>query len=245
MAFVTEDRVQETSTTTGTGDFTLAGAVAGFRAFSAVCSVSDTVPYTIEAVDGSGIPTGEFETGVGTYSASNTLTRTTVFESSNAGAAVNFSAGTKRVFIAMPGRFVQPYLIGSVATTSGTSAAFTSIPQYYNTLHAVFKGVSHDDGSARAFRFETSDDNGSSWSAARSSGSHSASVTIYGGLWLPRYTGTAGVGLFQPDAISGPPSTGNTGVHVPWRATAGINGLRFSFAAGNLDAGSIDLWGIG
>lgn len=101
MPRISEDRVLETSTTTGTGDFTLAGAVTGFRAFSAVMtSPSDTCYYGIEAVDGSGVPTGEWETGLGTYSAANTLTRTTVLESSNGGAAVNFSAGTKRVFIA-------------------------------------------------------------------------------------------------------------------------------------------------
>lgn len=97
MAHIWEDRVLETSTTTGTGNFTLAGAITGYRAFSAVCSTSDTVYYSIVAVDANGIPTGEWETGLGTYSAANTLTRTTVLESSNAGAAVNFSAGTKRV----------------------------------------------------------------------------------------------------------------------------------------------------
>lgn len=100
MPRIAEDRVLETTTTTGTGALTLAGAVTGFRAFSAVMtSPSDTCYYGIEAVDGSGVPTGEWETGLGTYSAANTLTRTTVLESSNSGAAVSFSAGTKRVFI--------------------------------------------------------------------------------------------------------------------------------------------------
>lgn len=100
MARISEDRIFETSTTTGTGALTLAGAVTGFRAFSAVMtSPSDTCYYGIEGVDGSGVPTGEWETGLGTYSAANTLTRTTVLESSNAGAAVNFSAGTKNVFM--------------------------------------------------------------------------------------------------------------------------------------------------
>lgn len=97
MSHIIADRVLETSTTTGTGAFTLSGAVAGFRAFSAVCATSDTVPYYIEAVDGSGVPTGEWETGVGTYSGTNTLTRTTVLASSNAGSAVAFGSGAKRV----------------------------------------------------------------------------------------------------------------------------------------------------
>lgn len=96
------DRVKETSTTTGTGDFTLAGAVTGFFAFSARYSVGDEqVPYCIEAVDGSGTPTGEREVGLGTYSASNTLRRDKVYASSNSDALVNFSAGTKNVFVTL------------------------------------------------------------------------------------------------------------------------------------------------
>lgn len=101
MALVFGDRVLETSTTTGTGAFTLAGAVTGYQRFSAVCSTSDTIHYGIFAVDGNGNPSGDWETGLGTYSGTNTLTRTTVQESSNAGSAVNFSAGTKWV-IASP-----------------------------------------------------------------------------------------------------------------------------------------------
>lgn len=99
MAHVIKDRVLETSTTTGTGAFTLAGAVTGYLAFSDRHSVGDTCFYTIEAVDGVGAPSGEWEVGFGTYSAANTLTRTTVLASSNSDAAVNFSAGTKRVFL--------------------------------------------------------------------------------------------------------------------------------------------------
>jgi len=102
MTFVVADRVKETSTSTGTGAFTLAGAMTGFSAFSARCSVGDTLYYAIQAVDGSGSPTGEWECGLGTYSGANTLTRTTVTSSSNADAAVTFSAGSKHVYITMP-----------------------------------------------------------------------------------------------------------------------------------------------
>lgn len=101
MGLIREDRVCETSTTTGTVPFVLAAAVTGFRRFSAVMAVNDTCYYAVEAVDTQGSPTGEWETGQGTYSAADTLTRTTVHESSNAGAAVNFAAGTKRVMLAM------------------------------------------------------------------------------------------------------------------------------------------------
>jgi hypothetical protein len=57
------------------------------------------VDYFIEAVDSLGQPTGDYEVGKGTYSGANTLTRTTVEQSSNAGAAVNFAAGSKNVGI--------------------------------------------------------------------------------------------------------------------------------------------------
>ena len=109
MAHVWKDRCLETSTSTGTGNFTLAGAVTGFRTFASVCSTNDTVYYFIEAVDSNGIPTGDWETGLGTYSASNTLTRTTVLDSSNSGSAVSFSSGTKRVGLCSPARTARGY----------------------------------------------------------------------------------------------------------------------------------------
>lgn len=101
MAHITEDRVLETSTTTGTGALTLAGAVTGFRAFGSVMtSPSDTCWYSLWAVDASGNATGGYEEGLGTYSAANTLTRTTILRSSNANAVVTLAAGTKYVAIA-------------------------------------------------------------------------------------------------------------------------------------------------
>jgi hypothetical protein len=100
MAHILEDRVLETSTSTGTGTIALAGAVTGYRTFGSVmASPTDCCWYYIEAVDGSGNATGEFECGLGTYSATNTLTRTTVFRSSNSNNIVTLSAGTKRVGI--------------------------------------------------------------------------------------------------------------------------------------------------
>ena len=102
MAFIIADRVKETTTTTGTGALTLAGTLTGFTTFAARCAVGDTLYYAIQAVDGTGAPTGEWECGLGTYSGTSTLTRTTVTSSSNSDAAVSFAAGTKQVFITMP-----------------------------------------------------------------------------------------------------------------------------------------------
>ena len=97
MAFITADRVLDSSTSTGTGAFVVSGTpAAGYQTFSAVMSVGDTCYYSIQ-----GQTTSEWEVGLGTYSSANTLTRTTIYSSSNAGAAVTFSAGTKNVFITM------------------------------------------------------------------------------------------------------------------------------------------------
>ena len=97
MALVLKDRVKETSTTTGTGTFTLAGASTGYQSFSVVGN-GNTTYYAIALQGGS-----EWEVGIGTYTSSGTtLARTTVLASSNSGSAVNFSAGTKDVFVTMP-----------------------------------------------------------------------------------------------------------------------------------------------
>ena len=89
------DRVKETTTTTGTSDITLAGAATRFVTFGSVFTVGDQqIPYVIEGQSGS-----EWEVGLGTYSATNTLRCDKSYASSNAGSAVNFSAGTKDVYV--------------------------------------------------------------------------------------------------------------------------------------------------
>jgi len=92
------DRVLETSTTTGTGAITLAGAVLGYRSFSAGLALNVLTDYVIEGVDASNVPTGEWETGVGYLSGATTLVRQ-IPKAGSAAVPVSFSAGTKRVFI--------------------------------------------------------------------------------------------------------------------------------------------------
>jgi hypothetical protein len=97
MALVVKDRVRETTTTTGTGTITLGGAATGFQSFS-VIGDSNTTFYTIQLSN-----TNEWEVGIGTYTLSGTtLSRDTILESSNGGTAVNFSAGSKDVFVTYP-----------------------------------------------------------------------------------------------------------------------------------------------
>jgi len=116
MAFVLADRVQETTTTTGTGTVTLAGAVTGFQSFAAVGDGNSTY-YTIAAQSGS-----DWEVGIGTYTSSGTtLSRSTVLSSSNSGNLVNFGAGTKSVFVTLPAEAAlanSPNLDGGVPSTN-------------------------------------------------------------------------------------------------------------------------------
>ena len=99
MALVVKDRVKETTTTTSTGAISLGGAVSKFVTFSSVLSNGDTTYYSIEHLG----TANEFEVGIGTYTSSgNTLTRTTVLASSNSNNAVDFSSGTKEIFITYP-----------------------------------------------------------------------------------------------------------------------------------------------
>jgi hypothetical protein len=97
MALIIADRVKETATTTGTGTFTLGGAVTGFRTFNAGIGTGNTTYYCI-FLDG----TNEFEVGLGTYTAPDQLSRDTVLASSNSGSKVNFSQGIKSVFCTQP-----------------------------------------------------------------------------------------------------------------------------------------------
>lgn len=92
------DRVLETSTTTGTGNITLAGAVTGFRTFNTGLGLNIATDYVIEGIDASNVPTGEWEIGVGKLTNATTLVRSSPKAGSSA-TPVSFSAGTKRVFI--------------------------------------------------------------------------------------------------------------------------------------------------
>ncbi|MEE3255009.1 MAG: hypothetical protein VX199_04850 [Chloroflexota bacterium] len=118
MAFVINDRVKETSTTTGLGTFTLDGAVTGFETFSSAIGNTSLTYYTIHTQNAA-----QFEVGIGTVGA-GTLARTSVISSSNSDAAVDFSAGTKDVFCTMPASKVA-YIdnSGNTINAAGTGLA--------------------------------------------------------------------------------------------------------------------------
>lgn len=118
MAFVLKDRVKETTSTTGTGTITLAGAAAGgFQTFAVIGNGNSTY-YTIS--DGT-----DWEVGIGTYTSSGTtLSRDVILESSNSGSAVNWGAGDKDVFVTYPAER-SVYADGS-GVTSDTGSVYVN-----------------------------------------------------------------------------------------------------------------------
>ena len=155
MALVVKDRVKVSSTTTGTGTFTLGSAALGFQNFS-VIGDGNTTYYTI-----TGVGSAEFEVGVGTFTASGTtLSRDTILESSNAGSAVNFSAGAKEVFVTYPAeRAVYTDAAGTAITPAtasvlGVSSGGTGITSL-GTGVATFLGTPSSANLAAAVTDET------------------------------------------------------------------------------------------
>jgi hypothetical protein len=143
MPLAVYDRVKETTTTTGAGTLTLAGAATGFISFSAVGNGNQTY-YTIASNGGS-----EWEVGIGTYtSAGTTLSRDVILASSNAGSVVTLSAGTKDVFVTFPASRLQPRVVAVADATSITPNINTSdIVSQTNTQAAGTLTINAPTGS--------------------------------------------------------------------------------------------------
>lgn len=156
MAFAIADRVQEVSSTTGTGTFLLTGAVTGYQSF-AVIGNTNTTYYTIADQSGT-----NWEVGIGTYYSSNvSLARTTILSSSNANAVVNFGAGTKSVFVTYPAEraiyadssnitTITNLVSGNVSITGGTenNVTYTNVTVNSGTVNNItFSNVAITGGS--------------------------------------------------------------------------------------------------
>ena len=143
MAFVLNDRVKETTTTTGTGTINLGGAATGFETFVAGIGNSNVTYYCI-----AGQGTAEFEVGIGTVTdaSPDTLSRTTILSSSNSDSAVDFSAGTKDVFCTLPAGKTIRELDTALNVPTGTTAQRASSPVAgdlrFNTTSSKFEGYS-------------------------------------------------------------------------------------------------------
>ena len=143
MALVLNDRVKETTTTTGTGTINLGGAATGFETFVAGIGNSNTTYYCI-----AGQGTAEFEVGIGTVTdaSPDTLSRTTILSSSNSDSAVNFSAGTKDVFCTLPASKTIREVDTALNVPTGTTAQRAGSPAAgdlrFNTTTSKFEGYS-------------------------------------------------------------------------------------------------------
>ena len=140
MAFITNDRVKETTATTGTGTVTLAGAVTHFEAFSAIGNTNTTY-YCIVHENTS---YDEWEVGYGVYTLSGTTLTRTAVTSSNGDALVSFTAGTKSVFCTLPAekgviKDTSGNLVYGDGTATGfmTSLASDTTPQLGGDLDVV------------------------------------------------------------------------------------------------------------
>ena len=136
--------MKETSTTIGTGTLNLDGAVSKFVGFVAAIGTGNPCYYAIVHQSAA-----EWEVGIGTVTdaAPDTLSRTTVLASSNAGALVNFSAGTKDVFVTLPAAYVGYRNIPQLSK----SAAYTTVlaDSGYHILHPTA------DNIARTFTIDS------------------------------------------------------------------------------------------
>lgn len=123
MSLQINDRVKETSLTTGTVAFVLEGALTGYKTVASSISLSNTFPYVIESS-----LSGEWEIGVGIYSSgNNSIIRSQILNSSNNSDIVNFSSGIKNVFISIPATYAALTVRGLSQFANTTSANLASI----------------------------------------------------------------------------------------------------------------------
>lgn len=131
MVHVIADRVRDTSATTGTGNFTVANSPpTGYETLDTVLATSDLFDYLIQHQTAN-----EWETGIGTYNGSHVFVRTTVRQSSNADAAVNFSAGTKDVVLVLSADRIKNPRVPDGSAISDDSA--NEILRFQKTASAV------------------------------------------------------------------------------------------------------------
>lgn len=140
MSRIVKDRVKETASTSGLAAFTLAGAVANFVSFASRMAVGDTTYYCADSGT-------QWEVGIGTYSAANTLTRSAVLDSSDAGAPVNFTAAPT-VFMTIPAAIVQS---GGLAASVAFSARSTAGQGIANNVPAKVTLNAKDYDTAGVF----------------------------------------------------------------------------------------------
>ena len=199
MTLVVSDRVQETCAAPGTGVVTLLGAATGYKSFSAGIGANNTTFYAIADQGGS-----NWEVGLGTIGATGlTLTRTTVFSSSNAGSLVNFSVGIQNIWCDYPAKYAVLTGLGNSEFVSGTAMLFvqstapigwTKVTTYNDYALRIVSGTAGSGGSV-AFSAAFSNGNvGSTTLSTSQIPNHYHSVLSSG------FAGTLGIQVTQGGA---------------------------------------------
>lgn len=185
MPLVLKDRVQETATANTTVSFTMAGAVTGFQSFSTIGNTNTTFYSATDA-------SGNWETGVGTYSTTGpTLTRTTILSSSNSGSAVTFS-GTVNVFVTYPAtRSVNLNESGNILLDF-TNATLTSRNSFQTSTENSATGI---------YALPSGTSTAASWQATNNSNPTNASkvlIATNGSTDVQLVSGINGTGTYLP-----------------------------------------------
>lgn len=234
MSFNYFDRVKESSTTTGTGNISLGGAISGFITFSSVFSNGSNMYYCIADQSAS-----NWEVGVGTYNTSgNTLSRTTVLASSNSGSKVNFTSMSLFVFCtaAALGQGVAPAAITGLLPTSisgtNTTAAIT-----------VASGIATDSNNIANMRGV-----GYSWAASNGNhinGTDAVSSTLANSTTYHMFlcSGSSGTGTFTSASLTPTFPTGyvNFSRRI-FSFNTDVSGNPISYIAVEVEGGSYIAW---
>jgi hypothetical protein len=253
--------VHETSTTTGTGDFTLT-AVSGKQRFSDSNAFGSGATTNVFDYFISHRTAAEWERGTGHMSDTNTLVRDTVIESSNAHAAVNFSAGTKDVTSDIPAanQYGWQTILAPTSLPAAQSFSITDIPQNFSELWLSIRDASVNAATSHQLDVQVDSDNGASYDTTAGNyiyydftvGGLGTLASLVGGLALASATVTRSVEVLIRGYTSERPvftgfqrsATNLTFTHGFYTSTTPINAIRgLNSAAVNFDAGTYSLRG--
>ena len=248
MALVIADRVRESSTTSGTGTFSLSGAIVGYQTFSAAIGNGNTTYYTI-----SNPGTTEWEVGIGTVSAGQ-LARSTILDSSNGGALVNFSAGTKDVFVTYPAdKAVYLDSSGNVSplgtVNSGTWQGTTITVPYGGTGATSFTNgaLIRGNGTSALSPASAADIVAAIGSTAVANATTATNLAGGAASQIP-YQSAAGTTVFIPNGTSGQILKSNGASAPSWENASNVSVVTFSagttgFTPNSATGGAVTLAG--